>query len=86
MSYAATVALQEAVYAALVGDTQVALLSEGEIYDALPPGPVPPSAHDQDPALFNLDGRGIAVERAPPAQHFVEQRAKGEDVPSLVAR
>lgn len=42
MSYAATVALQEAVYAALIADTQVATLSEGEIYDALPPGPVPP--------------------------------------------
>lgn len=41
MSYASTVALQEAVYAALIADTQVNTLSGGAIYDALPPGPVP---------------------------------------------
>jgi len=41
MSYAATAALQSAVYTALSTDTQVALLSDGAIYDALPPGPVP---------------------------------------------
>lgn len=41
MSYAMTAALQQAVYAALIGDAQVAALSNGAIYDALPPGPVP---------------------------------------------
>ncbi len=41
MSYASSAALQEAVYAALMADIQVAMLSNGEIYDALPPGPVP---------------------------------------------
>ncbi|QXT38887.1 DUF3168 domain-containing protein [Gymnodinialimonas ceratoperidinii] len=42
MSYAATAALQEAVYAALTMDASVASLTQGAIYDALPPGPVPP--------------------------------------------
>ncbi|MBF9044834.1 DUF3168 domain-containing protein [Rhodobacterales bacterium HKCCE4037] len=41
MSYAATAALQSAVYTALVGDTQVSTLTGGAIFDALPPGPVP---------------------------------------------
>lgn len=41
MSLAATAALQAAVFTALTGDAQVALLSGGAIYDALPPGPVP---------------------------------------------
>lgn len=40
MSYAATAALQEAVYTALTADTTVATLTNGAIYDALPPGPV----------------------------------------------
>lgn len=41
MSYAATAALQEAVYAALTMDSAVNMLTDGAIYDALPPGPVP---------------------------------------------
>lgn len=41
MSYAITAALQQAVYARLTGDTDVVALSNGAIYDALPPGPVP---------------------------------------------
>ncbi|PWK62160.1 DUF3168 domain-containing protein [Roseicyclus mahoneyensis] len=42
MSYGITAALQTAVYGALTGDATVAALSGGAIYDALPPGPVPP--------------------------------------------
>lgn len=41
MSYAATAALQEAVYTALTMDASVAMLTDGAIFDALPPGPVP---------------------------------------------
>ncbi|MBY4891457.1 DUF3168 domain-containing protein [Rhodobacteraceae bacterium N5(2021)] len=41
MSYAATAALQEAVYAKLTSDAAVDTLTGGAIYDALPPGPVP---------------------------------------------
>lgn len=41
MSYAVTAALQEAVYEKLTMDSAVAMLSDGAIYDALPPGPVP---------------------------------------------
>lgn len=41
MSYASTAALQEAVYSALTIDSAVAMLTNGAIYDALPPGPVP---------------------------------------------
>lgn len=42
MSYGMSAALQAAVYAALSGDVAVASLSGGAVYDALPPGPVPP--------------------------------------------
>ncbi|NKX46304.1 DUF3168 domain-containing protein [Roseicyclus persicicus] len=42
MSYGSTAALQAAVYGALAGDAAVAALSGGAVYDALPPGPVPP--------------------------------------------
>jgi len=41
MSYAATAALQGAVFGALSADGAVAALSGGAIFDALPPGPVP---------------------------------------------
>lgn len=41
MSYAATAALQEAVYSTLTMDPTVSTLTDGAIYDALPPGPVP---------------------------------------------
>lgn len=41
MSYAATAALQEAVYTALTMDSALVTLTAGAIYDALPPGPVP---------------------------------------------
>lgn len=41
MSYAATAALQEAVYTTLTMDSAVSMLTDGAIYDALPPGPVP---------------------------------------------
>ena len=41
MSYAATAALQSAVYGALTGDATVSALTEGAIYDALPSGAVP---------------------------------------------
>lgn len=42
MSYGNAAALQAAVYGALSGDAAVAALSGGAVYDALPPGPVPP--------------------------------------------
>jgi hypothetical protein len=42
MSYGITAALQAAVYGALSGDPAVASLSGGAVFDALPPGPVPP--------------------------------------------
>ncbi|WP_430448288.1 DUF3168 domain-containing protein [Rhodophyticola sp.] len=42
MSYGMTAALQTAVYAALAGDAVLDGLVGGAIYDALPPGPVPP--------------------------------------------
>ncbi|MEJ6388096.1 DUF3168 domain-containing protein [Gymnodinialimonas ulvae] len=41
MSYAATAALQAAVYSALVADAEVSGMADGAIYDALPAGPVP---------------------------------------------
>lgn len=41
MSYGAAMALQEAVYGVLVADAEVANLSAGAIYDAIPPGAVP---------------------------------------------
>ncbi len=41
MSYAATAALQSAVYGALTADTLVNGLTGGAIYDALPSGAVP---------------------------------------------
>jgi hypothetical protein len=41
MSYAATAALQAAVYNAMIDDAAVSALSGGAIFDALPPGPVP---------------------------------------------
>ncbi|UWQ97000.1 DUF3168 domain-containing protein [Rhodobacteraceae bacterium M385] len=41
MSYAATAALQEAVFTALTMDSAVSMLTDDAIYDALPPGPVP---------------------------------------------
>ncbi len=41
MSYAATAALQEAVYSVLSGDATITTLTDGNVYDALPPGPVP---------------------------------------------
>jgi hypothetical protein len=41
MSYASTAALQTAVYGALAADATVASLTEGAIYDAMPPGAVP---------------------------------------------
>jgi hypothetical protein len=42
MSYGMSASLQASVYAALTGNAAVASLSGGAIYDALPPGPVPP--------------------------------------------
>ena len=42
MSYAATAALQEAVFTKLTMDAAVDMLTNGAIYDALPAGPVPP--------------------------------------------
>lgn len=41
MSYGSTLALQEAVYAALQADATVMALSGGAIFDAAPPGAVP---------------------------------------------
>lgn len=41
MSYAATAALQEAVFTALTMDAAVSTLTNDAIYDALPSGPVP---------------------------------------------
>ncbi len=41
MSYSATAALQTAVYGALSADVTVSSLTDGAIYDALPPGAVP---------------------------------------------
>lgn len=41
MSYAATAALQTAVYGALAADAEVSGLTSGAIYDALPVGSVP---------------------------------------------
>ena len=41
MSYAATAALQSAVYGALAADPEVSTLTGGAIYDALPTGAVP---------------------------------------------
>jgi len=41
MSYAASEALQTAIFTALSGDPTVIALSNGAIHDALPPGPVP---------------------------------------------
>lgn len=43
MSYASAAALQAAVYQRLAADTAVATLSGGAIYDAVPPGPLPPT-------------------------------------------
>ncbi|MDH3264220.1 MAG: DUF3168 domain-containing protein [Paracoccaceae bacterium] len=42
MSYASASALQAAVYQRLVADTAVSALVGGAIYDAVPPGPLPP--------------------------------------------
>lgn len=42
MSYGASAALQQAVYQALVADTDLDALVHGAIYDALPRGPLPP--------------------------------------------
>ena len=42
MSYALSAALQAAVYARLSGDAALDGLVAGAIYDALPPGPLPP--------------------------------------------
>lgn len=42
MSYAAAAALQEAVYQKLAADAALGALVEGAIYDALPPGTLPP--------------------------------------------
>lgn len=42
MSYGITAALQASVYGALTGDAAVAALSGGAVFDALPPGSVPP--------------------------------------------
>lgn len=41
MSYAASAALQEAVYTCLTADPTVATLTGGHVYDALPAGPLP---------------------------------------------
>ncbi|MEX3015901.1 DUF3168 domain-containing protein [Gymnodinialimonas hymeniacidonis] len=41
MSYAATAALQSAVFGALTADVNVSGLTDGAIYDALPAGAVP---------------------------------------------
>ncbi|MCU0912079.1 MAG: DUF3168 domain-containing protein [Rhodobacteraceae bacterium] len=43
MSYASAAALQAAVYQRLVGDAAVAGLVGAAIYDAVPPGPLPPT-------------------------------------------
>jgi len=42
MSYASAAALQAAVYQHLAGDAAVQALVGGAIYDAVPPGPLPP--------------------------------------------
>lgn len=42
MSYGMSAALQAAVYGALTADAAVVALSGGAVFDALPPGPVPP--------------------------------------------
>lgn len=42
MSYGVSAALQAAVFQRLQGDAQVAALSDGAVFDAAPPGPVPP--------------------------------------------
>ncbi len=42
MSYACAEALQAAVFARLSGDPDVAAQSAGAVFDAAPPGPVPP--------------------------------------------
>ena len=41
MSYGSAFALQQAVYSALQADPDVATMSEGAIFDAMPEGPVP---------------------------------------------
>jgi len=41
MTYALSTSLQRAVFAALAADPEVASLSDGQIFDAVPPGPVP---------------------------------------------
>lgn len=41
MSYAMSAALQRAVYQRISGDTDVAALTGGHVYDALPSGPLP---------------------------------------------
>jgi hypothetical protein len=43
MSYASAAALQAAVYQRLVGDAAVAGLVGAAVYDAVPPGPLPPT-------------------------------------------
>jgi len=43
MSYGIAAALQQAVYQRLSGDPALAALVGGAIYDALPPGPLPPT-------------------------------------------
>jgi hypothetical protein len=42
MSYGASAALQQAVYQALLADPALDTLVQGAIYDALPPGTLPP--------------------------------------------
>ncbi|PIV76668.1 MAG: DUF3168 domain-containing protein [Rhodobacteraceae bacterium CG17_big_fil_post_rev_8_21_14_2_50_65_11] len=42
MSYGMTAALQMAIYNVLSGDGALAAIVGGHVYDALPPGPLPP--------------------------------------------
>lgn len=42
MSYGMTAALQTAIYGVLSGDPALAAIVGGHVYDALPPGPLPP--------------------------------------------
>jgi hypothetical protein len=43
MSYKAAAALQAAVYQRMVADTAISALVGTDIYDAVPPGPLPPT-------------------------------------------
>lgn len=63
MSYQAAADLQEAVYQRLVADTDLAALVGTDIYDAVPPGPLPPTYVSLGPEdardRSDSSGRGI---------------------------